>query len=389
MRSTDRFLTTHAGSLPKSTGIAAMHVARSRGEDVDAAAMAEQVAAFTAATVARQIETGIDVVNNGEIGRESFFTYIRERMDGFGGRSSRATMADLVEYPSFMERLLVERATIERVTLMEAPQAIGEVTYRSDDAIRAECDQLGRILADHAGAYVDSFVSAPSPGIVAAAMQNAHYADLESYVGALGEALRTEYAAIVDAGHVLQIDAPDLALERHTLFQDRPLADFRAFVTTVLDAIRAALVGIDPDRVRLHVCWGNYEGPHDLDVDLDDIWDLVREAPVGGFLLSMANPRHAHEWRALADGGLPDGAFVAAGVIDTTTNYVEHPDAVADRIIRVVEAVGDPSRVLAGTDCGFETSAGFATVAADVAWVKLRSLCDGARRASQRVFGTE
>ena len=388
MRSTERFLTTHAGSLPKSTAIGAMHVARSRGEDVDEEAMARLVEEFTATTVARQIGTGIDVVNNGEIGRESFFTYVRERMDGFGGRSARTTMADLLEYPSFVERLMAERASIERVTLMEAPQAIGAVTYRSDAAIRAECEHLSRILAGHSGEYAASFVSAPSPGIVAAAMQNAHYPDLETYVGALGEALRAEYAAIVDAGHVLQIDAPDLALERHTLFQDRPLADFRAFVTTVLEAIRAALTDIDPDRVRLHVCWGNYEGPHDLDVDLADIWDLVREAPVGGFLLSMANPRHAHEWRVLADGGLPDGAFVAAGVIDTTTNYVEHPATVADRILRVVEAVGDPSRVLAGTDCGFETSAGYATVAPDVAWVKLEALCAGARLASERVFGT-
>ena len=235
---------------------------------------------------------------------------------------------------------------------------------------------------------MDSFVSAPSPGIIAAAMQNAHYADLESYIGALGEALRTEYRAIVDAGHVLQIDAPDLALERHTLFQGRPLADFRAFVTTVLGAIGHALEGVDRDRVRLHVCWGNYEGPHDLDVELADIWDLLREAPVGGFLLSMANPRHAHEWRVLADGGLPDGAFVVPGVIDTTTNYVEHPETVSDAIMRVADAVGDPTRVLAGTDCGFETSAGFGAVAADVVWVKLRSLTDGARLASHRVFGT-
>jgi 5-methyltetrahydropteroyltriglutamate--homocysteine methyltransferase len=386
-RSTGRILTTHAGSLPRPTPLTALLIERAEGRPVDETAIDEAVEHATAQVIARQIDAGIDIVNNGEIGRESFFTYVQHRMSGFGGHSSRPMMADLIEYPTFLERMRRERALVDRVSLMDAPKAVAAVRYLGDDPIRSECDQLSRLLAAHAGSYIDSFVSAPSPGIVAAAMTNEHYPDLETYIAALAEALRGEYGAIVEAGHVLQIDAPDLALERHTLFHSRPLAEFRSFVGTVVAAINHATAGLDPDRIRLHVCWGNYEGPHDLDVPLADIWDIIREARVGGFLLSMANPRHAHEWRVLNDGGLPADTVVVPGVIDTTTNYVEHPRAVADAIIRVAEAVGDPERVLAGTDCGFETSAGFAAVAPDVVWVKLRSLSDGAAIASRELHG--
>jgi len=221
---------------------------------------------------------------------------------------------------------------------------------------------------------------------VAAAMENAFYPSLDDYVRAVAAALRHEYEAIAKAGFVLQIDAPDLAMERHTLFHGKPLGDFLAFVRSVIDALNAALTGIPRDRVRLHVCWGNYGGPHDLDVGLEEIWAEIARASVGGFLISLANPRHAHEVQLFARGILPQGALLVPGVIDTTTNYVEHPEVVAERIERAALAVGDPKRVLAGTDCGFETAAGFAAVAPDVAWAKLRSLSEGATLASKRLF---
>jgi len=384
--SADRILTTHAGSLPRPRALTALLAAKSAGRSVDEAELAAAAEHATADAIAHQIACGIDVVNNGEVGRESFFTYLKHRMRGFGGTSQRPAMADLLRYPGYTEQLVRSLGTTENVSLMTAPRATSAVEYVGRGPIDAECAQLARLLAPHAGRYVEAFVSSPSPGIVAAAMQNAFYDDLETYVRAVAAALRSEYEAIVSAGFVLQIDAPDLAMERHTLFHGRPLADFLAFVRTVVAALGGALAGIPRDRVRLHVCWGNYGGPHDLDVALAEIWPEIARAHAGAFLVSLANPRHAHEARLFAGGILPDGALLVPGVIDTTTNYVEHPELVAERIERAAEAVGDPARVLAGTDCGFETAAGFAAVAPDVVWAKLRALGEGAALASKRLF---
>jgi 5-methyltetrahydropteroyltriglutamate--homocysteine methyltransferase len=306
-------------------------------------------------------------------------------MSGFGGQSQRRAMADLLRYPAYREILRRVRGGRESIDLLHAPRAIGEVVYTSRDAIDAECAELETLLTPHRGAYRDAFVSSPSPGIVAAAMQNAYYDDMPAYVDALSRALSVEYRAIVERGFLLQIDAPDLALERHTLFQDKPLSEFLDFARLVIRAINTALGEIPTERVRLHVCWGNYEGAHDQDVPLEDIWPEIEKARAGAFLLSMANPRHAHEYRLFADGRLPEGATIIPGVIDTTTNYVEHPETVADRIEHVVAAVGDPSRVVAGTDCGFETSAGVSMVAADLVWEKLKALVAGAKIASGRL----
>jgi 5-methyltetrahydropteroyltriglutamate--homocysteine methyltransferase len=383
-----RVLTTHAGSLPRSRRLTEFHVARASGDVVDEEELARAADAAAEEVVARQIELGLDVVNDGEMGRESFFTYVRHRMSGFSGESSRPPMADIVHYADFVEQFVRGAGGRESVSLMGAPMATGKVEYGSSAAIEAECARLERLLSRHQGRYADAFVSAPSPGIVAAAMQNAYYDDLESYVEALGSALRTEYETVAKAGFLLQIDAPDLALERHTLFQDKPLSEFLAFVRVVVAAINEAISGLPQERVRLHVCWGNYEAPHDLDVPLFEIWEEVSRVRAGAFLLSLANPRHAHEYRVLEREGLPDGAVVVPGVIDTTTNYVEHPEAVADRIERVARAVGDPGRVLAGTDCGFETAAGFVSVAPSVCWAKLGSLVEGAALASTRLFGS-
>jgi 5-methyltetrahydropteroyltriglutamate--homocysteine methyltransferase len=382
-----RILTTHAGSLPRPTALSELHARKARGETVDTPELTRLCEVTTRDTIARQLELGLDIINNGEVGRESFFTYVRHRMTGFGGKSERRAMADLLRYPDYLAQLQRLRSGRENVSLLSAPQAIDAVRYVSPAPIEDECAQLQRLLAPHRDAYTEAFMSSPSPGIIAAAMHNAFYDDIEAYIGALADALRTEYHAILDHGFLLQIDAPDLALERHTLFQDKPLADFLDFARLVVRAINRALGDIPKQRVRLHVCWGNYEGAHDLDVALQDIWPEIAKTHAGAFLISMANPRHCHEYHLFESGCLPADAMLIPGVIDTTTNYVEHPEAVADRLQQVAAAVGDPARLIAGTDCGLETSAGTSMLVPDIAWAKLRSLVEGARIASKRLFG--
>jgi 5-methyltetrahydropteroyltriglutamate--homocysteine methyltransferase len=386
-QASDRILTTHAGSLPRPKSLVALHSGRYDGRVIDEAELEEAVEVATRAILAKQIEAGIDIVNNGELGRESFFTYVQHRMSGFGGSGTRPIMADLRRYPGALERRRQAMGTEERVDLMRAPKAIAEVRYMQRAPMEQESQQLSRLLGEFEGKYSGAFISSPSPGIIAAAMQNEYYEDIESYVHAIAEALRTEYTAIVDAGFLLQIDAPDLALERHTLFQDKPLEEFLAFVRIVTGAINKALSGIPPEQVRLHVCWGNYEGPHDCDVPLEEIWPEIAQIHAGAIMLSMANPRHAHEYHLFEEAGLLGNRLLIPGVIDTTTNYVEHPLVVADRIERIARALGDPTRIMAGTDCGFETAAGSKMVVEEVVWAKLRALAEGAAIATKRLFG--
>jgi len=384
-RSEQRFLTTHAGSLPRSAELRDLLIRVSRREPVNSAALERAIEESTRRVIAAQLAAGIDVGNNGEQPRESFFTYVQHRMSGFSGSSTRPVMRDIVRYPTFLQLKLPDFSR-SMVNLMSAPQATSEVRYLDEGPVAKECDDFARLLAAHEARFVETFVTAPSPGIVACAMQNVHYASLEDYVRALADALRTEYEAIAARGFVLQIDCPDLAMERHTLFADRPLEDFLAFVDVVVAAIDGALAGVPRDRVRIHVCWGNYEGPHDSDVALEEVLPRLQALRAGAFMLALANPRHAHEHRALRRFPVAADQLVVAGVIDTTTNYVEHPEVVAERIERVVEAVGDPHRVLAGTDCGFDTAAGLGDVAEDVVWLKLRALRDGADLASRRLL---
>lgn len=385
-KSEHRILTTHAGSLPKTPALTAKHVAKAKGEALDEEAFASGVEEATREVISEQIKAGVDVINNGEVGRESFFTYLRHRMTGFGGESSRPIMADLTEYPGYLEQLTRVSGVSEGISLLNAPQAIAAVSYSSSEPIEQECAQLTRLLDAFTGQYEEAFVSAPSPGIVAAAMENAYYDSLEEYVQAVSQALTCEYKTIVDSGFILQIDAPDLAMERHTLFQDKSLAEFQTFLRLVINAINVALEDIPEDKVRLHVCWGNYEGAHDHDVPLEDIWNEIKQAKVGGYLLSMANPRHAHEYHLFENNFLPDDIVLVPGVIDTTSNYVEHPHVVADRLVQIANAVGDPTRIIAGTDCGFETSAGMVAVAPDIVWAKLKAMTEGAALASERLF---
>jgi 5-methyltetrahydropteroyltriglutamate--homocysteine methyltransferase len=387
LTSQDRILTTHTGSLPRPAPLTDLYARRADGEAVDEAAIDSAGKTATRHVVRQQIESGIDVGNNGEQQREAFFLYVRRRMSGFGGSWTRRTMADITRYPGFRawsaEQEGARRHVSNRGTL---PEAIGPVHYLDPALIKAECDEFLATLAELGGTgFAEPFMTAPSPGIIAAALQNRHYDTEDAYLHALGQALRVEYEAIHRAGFLLQIDAPDLALERHVSFQDRPLGDFLAFAERVVATINDALVNVPRDSVRIHACWGNYEAPHDCDVDLVDILPTIAKAKVGGWVLPFANPRHAHEYRCLKDLPLDDGQVVVAGVIDPLTNFVEHPEVVADRLERVAQAVGDPTRVLAGTDCGFDTSAGRGRVAEDVVWAKLGALAEGSRIASKRL----
>jgi 5-methyltetrahydropteroyltriglutamate--homocysteine methyltransferase len=386
-RSTDRILVTHTGSLPRPAALTRLYALRSRGQPVDLAEIERAGREAVGHSVAKQAEVGIDVGNNGEQQRDSFFLYLTERLTGLGGSWDRPSRADVDRYPGFRQMWEEQHTGRIQVSLRsQLPKAIGEVHYKDEAAMRRECEDFAGALGQRPNAFTEAFMCAPSPGIVASAMLNEHYDTRKSYLQALGVALRVEYEMIARHGFILQIDAPDLALERHLTYKDKPLSDFLQFVEEVIAVINTAIENIPRDRVRLHVCWGNTESPHDSDVPLADILPVIRKANVGGFVLPFANPRHAHEFRCFAASPLDDDQVLVAGVIDSLTNFVEHPEVVADRIERVAAAVGDPTRVLAGTDCGFDTSAGLGRVAEDVVWAKLASLAEGARLASKRLF---
>jgi 5-methyltetrahydropteroyltriglutamate--homocysteine methyltransferase len=382
-----RILTTHAGSLPRPPELTRLFTRRSRGETVDEDALVAAGREAVAWVVAKQREVGIDIISNGEQQRESFVLYLRRRLSGIGGKGDRAPFADIESYPKFKEeraRMVAAREAVSNVAYL--PKCIGPISYIGKAELDAECVTFKTAYAAHGRGAAAPFFTAASPGILASIVQNEHYPSFEAYIDAVGDALRVEYEAIVGNGFQLQIDAPDLALERHVMFGKRPLEDFQQFVETVVAAINKALANIPRDKVRLHVCWGNYEGPHDHDVPFADILPILLKAKVGGLYVPFANPRHAHEYKVLRNLPLAPDQVLVAGVIDTVTNYIEHPQVVADRLERIAESVGDPARVLAGTDCGFDTSAGMGRVAEDIVWAKLASMVEGARLASRRLF---
>jgi 5-methyltetrahydropteroyltriglutamate--homocysteine methyltransferase len=387
LHSEQRILTTHTGSLPRPPDLTALYARRAAGETVDAAAIDAAGKAATRDVVRKQIAAGIDVGNNGEQMRETFFLYVQHRMSGFGGHWNRKPMADALRYPGFRAWGDVTASNRPQVSNRDGvPKAIGPVRYLDRALVQAECDEFRAALGEIGGAgFAEPFMTAPSPGIIAAAMLNEYYDTFDGYLAALGDALQIEYETIVASGFLLQIDAPDLAMERHVSYQDQPTSEFLGFVERVVATINHALRNIPAEKVRLHACWGNYEGPHDCDVDLAEILPAISQAKVGGWVLPFANPRHAHEYRCVANLPLDAGQVVVVGVIDPLTNFVEHPEVVADRIERVAQVVGDPTRVLAGTDCGFDTSAGRGRVSEDVVWAKLAAMAEGARIASQRL----
>src|SRR6516162_4073762 len=341
LRSAGRILTTHAGSLPRPEHLTSLFVRRARGEGVCANEIVRAGREALRAIVPMQVAAGIDIGNNGEQQHDSCFLYLKDRLTGLGGSWQRPSRADVDRYPEFKKRWLEQMSGKSRVSPNEGlPMAIGEVRYIDTAAIESECRDFAAVLAETPDAFAESFMNAPSPGILAAAIKNEYYDTDLKYIEALGEALRTEYETIVRSGFVLQIDAPDLALERHISFKDKPLSKFIEFVENVVAVINAAVSNIAPDRVRLHVCWGNSESPHDSDVPLEDILPVLQRANVGALYLPFAGPRHAHEYRCFERFPLKPDQILVAGVIDPLTNIVEHPEVVSDRIERVAAATG-------------------------------------------------
>ena len=383
-----RILTTHAGSLPRPPRLTELFTRRSQGDSVDETVLAAAGREAVAWVVEQQRKTGLDIISNGEQQKESFVLYLRRRLSGIDGRGERGPFADIESYPKFKAeraRLAAQRQAVSNVAFL--PKCVGPISYIGQAELETECATFGAAYDRLGQGAALPFLTAASPGILASIVKNEHYASFDAYLDAIAAALRIEYEGIVGAGFQLQIDAPDLALERHASFSARPLKDFQSFVERVIGAINAALINVPREKVRLHVCWGNYEGPHDHDVPLADILPILLQAKVGGLYLPFANPRHAHEFKVLKTQPLAENQVLVAGVIDTVTNYIEHPEVVADRLTRIAGALGDPARVIAGTDCGFDTSAGMGRVAEDVVWAKLATLVEGARRASQRLFG--
>ena len=384
-KSDDRILTTHVGSLPRNPVLRDLLVGQERGDSTDSVELARQVEASVASVVRRQLEAGIDIGNDGEQPRVGFSTYVARRMRGFGGESRRPLARDLVDFPDYAAMLAARRRHGPRIG--NAPQAVAEVAYDDLGEAAAECDLLRRCLEKQPQPFTETFMTAASPGTIATVLLDAFYGSHERYVLALAREMRREYELIHARGLVLQLDAPDLAMERARFFQHDPIERFQQIVELHVDAINRATVNIPPGRIRLHVCWGNYDGPHVHDVPLEAILPLIYRARVGALSIELANPRHAHEYKVIKRHPLPDSMLFLPGVIDSTTNFVEHPEVVADRIGQAVDAVGDRTRVIASTDCGFGTFAGTEAVAESVVWAKLRALREGADLATRRLWG--
>lgn len=385
IHSRDRILTTHVGSLPRNEVLTDLLIRREAGEAIDPAAMDAEMDLAVRATVDAQIAAGIDIGNDGEQQRVGFQTYIPERMSGFGGESKRKVGKDFQEVPELIEMFL--RRFPKRSRISNAPQAIGEVRYLDTKDIDNEIVRFRTCAAAAETPFAETFATAPSPGIVATTMMNAYYKSHEDYLMTLAREMRPEYQAIHRAGLILQIDAPDLAMERTMTFQDQTDAEFVNTCELHMAALNTAIEGIPRDRVRLHCCWGNWEGPHVHDIPLASILAVLYQAHVGALTIEFANPRHQHEYDALRANPLPKDWLLIPGVIDTTTNFVEHPQVVARRIEEAVAVVGDRERVIASTDCGFGTFTGREWVASSIVWKKLRALREGADIASARLWG--
>jgi 5-methyltetrahydropteroyltriglutamate--homocysteine methyltransferase len=385
--SKDRILTTHAGSLPRGEPLGTMLIDEELGKSVDKSKLEAAADSRVAHVLGKQAEVGIDIINDGEQGRVGFQTYVPQRMSGFGGASKRPYGKEFIEYPQFTQRMMERIPRTGKV--FDAPEAVADLKYRNTDAIDAEIARLKRLSADPKVAVVEYFMNAPSPGIIATTMLNAHYASHEAYLDAIAREMRIEYLAVTKAGLVLQIDAPDLAMERVLLYQDLSDSEFAKIVEQHIAALNKALEGIPADRVRLHICWGNWEGPHIHDVALDVILPVLYQANVGALSIEFANPRRQHESAALRKYPLPGRMILIPGVIDPKSNFVEHPEVVAQRIETVAAAVGDRERIIAGVDCGFGTFVGWEWVTEDVVWAKLKTLRAGADLASARLWGTK
>ena len=372
-----RFQTTHVGSLPRSQAVVDLIFARERGEPIDEAAFAAVMREAVDEVVRRQVAAGIAIVSDGEMSKISYATYIKDRYTGFDGDSPRRTPADLLDYPGFLTRLAAGGGTPS----YRRPCCVGPIQVKTMLPLQQDIAHVKAAAARHGAQQV--FMNAASPGVVALFQPNQHYADDDAYLEALAGALRHEYHAIVDAGLTLQLDSPDLGLGRHMMYKDLDEAAYLARIAQHVEALNHALAAIPADRVRMHVCWGNYEGPHHKDVALETILPIVLRAKPQGLLFEASNPRHAHEWETIEafKHQIPDDKVLIPGVLDSTSNFIEHPRLVAQRLRRFAGIVG-ADRVIAGTDCGFGTFAGFGAVDADIVYAKFAAMAEGARLAS-------
>ena len=378
--SNDRILTTHVGSLPRSQAVVDVLFARDRGDPHDVSSAAGTIASAVSDVVRKQVEAGVDIVSDGEMSKISYATYIKDRLNGFAGDSPRQPGQDLVDFPRILQRLAALGSTAQYTR----PRCVAQVSVKSLEPMRTDVKNMQAAVA--AAKPTEGFVNAASPGVIALFQPNEYYKTQDDYLEAVAEGMRAEYEAITQSGLLVQIDAPDLAMGRHTMYRDRTVENFLERAAVHIEVLNHALRNVPAERVRMHVCWGNYEGPHHHDVPLDLLWPVIVKARVQGLLLEGANPRHAHEWAVFRDQRLPDDKVLIPGVISSTTNYIEHPLLVAERICRYADVVGR-ERVIAGSDCGFGTFAGFGPVDPDVAYLKLAALAQGAHHASERLWG--
>ena len=370
--------TTHAGSLPRTQEVVDFIFARERGEDYDEAAFDAAMRTAVDETVRKQVEAGVSIVSDGETSKISYATYVKDRYEGFSGDSPRNAPADLKLFPSFLERLANEGGTPQYAR----PMCTSPVRSKGQGELEKDIANLRAAMAKHG--VERGFMNAASPGVISLFLQNDHYASREEYLAALSDAMREEYETIVAAGLDLQLDCPDLALSRHMLFTDLSDDEFVRVAETHVEALNGALANVDPARVRVHICWGNYEGPHVCDIDMDTMFPTLMRTQASYLLFETSNPRHAHEWQVFRDRAseIPDSKVLVPGVVDTTTNFVEHPQLVTERVRRFVDIVG-AERVVAGSDCGFGTFAGYGAVDPEICWAKLKTMREGADLAAE------
>src|SRR5579875_415920 len=380
-RSTERILTTHTGSLPRPAELLPMLKAKEAGELRDSAAFERSVKAAVTDTIQKQVRAGIDVVNDGEMSKVGYSTYVTDRLTGFESAetSFMLRVADVADFPSYERRWAEDRS----VTTLRRPCCTGQISYRGGAEVAADIANLKAALVG--AKFEEAFMTAASPGVVSMFLENRHYPTHEAFIGAVADAMKTEYEAIHRAGFVLQLDCPDLAMGHHVRFPDKSVAEFRKIAELHVEAINAATAGIPADRVRIHLCWANYHGPHHRDIPLRDIIDVILKARPQAVSYVAANPRHEHEFEVFRDIKLPAGKILIPGVIDSTSNFIEHPELVAMRIANLARIVGREN-VIAGTDCGFGTFAGSETVDSEIVWHKLAAMAEGARIATRQLW---
>mgnify|MGYP000447350931 FL=1 len=372
-----RILTSHVGSLPRSQEVVDFIFARENNENYDETSFDEVMTKAVHDTVGKQTESGIDIVSDGETSKISYATYVKDRYTGFSGDSPRNAPADLKMFPTFLERLANEGGTPQYAR----PMCTGPVSSKGQGELQKDITNLKAAMSAHG--RTRGFMNAASPGVISLFLQNDFYKTREEYLSALADAMKTEYETIVASGLDLQLDCPDLALSRHMLFNDLTDDEFLKVAASHVEALNYALKDVPEDKVRIHICWGNYEGPHCCDIPMDKMFSTLMSANAGYLLFETSNPRHAHEWTVFRDrkSEIPDNKVLVPGVVDTTTNFIEHPELVAQRIERFANIVGK-DRVIAGSDCGFGTFAGFGAVDPQIAYAKLKSLSEGAALAS-------